>query len=132
MICLFNSQSSRLFFTIVFGPNMPLPSTTGQTTVPLCVDLDGTLIKTDLLWESLVRLLRRNPLYAFLIPVWWLRGRARLKEQIAVRTEMDVTVLPYNRPFVELLRNERRAGRPIILVTASDRRLAECVGKHLG
>ena len=49
--------------------------------VPLVVDLDGTLIKTDLLWESLARLLRRNPLWLFPVLFWWTRGRALLKQQ---------------------------------------------------
>src|SRR5271165_1806662 len=54
---------------------MPLAAAIEEPTVPLCVDLDGTLVRTDLLWESLVRLLRRNPLYALAVPFWFLRGR---------------------------------------------------------
>ena len=52
---------------------MPSPAVTEpKEIVPLCVDLDGTLIKTDLLWESLVRLLKNNPLYLLAVPVWLL------------------------------------------------------------
>ena len=107
------------------GMNTPVP-------VPLCVDLDGTVIKTDLFWESLVRLVRDNPLYLVLAPWWWLRGRAWLKRQVARRTKVDVAALPYQEAFVEFLREERRQGRPLCLVTASDCRLAEAVAGHLG
>ena len=57
--------------------------------IPLAVDLDGTLIATDLLWEGLFLLLRRNPLYLFLVPVWLMSGPARLKQEIAARVDID-------------------------------------------
>jgi 4-hydroxybenzoate polyprenyltransferase/phosphoserine phosphatase len=107
-------------------------ATACDTSVPLCVDLDGTLIKTDLLWESLVRLLRRNPLWAFVAPFWWMRGRAFLKHQIAARVTLDPSSLPFNAQFVEYLRAEKRAGRKLILATASDGDLAKPVAHHLG
>jgi 4-hydroxybenzoate polyprenyltransferase/phosphoserine phosphatase len=110
---------------------MPLPAAIEQITVPLCVDLDGTLVRTDLLWESLVRLLQRNPLYALAVPFWFLRGRAVLKAQLASRAQVDVSALPYHQPFLEFLRSERRRGRRLFLVTASDRRPAEAVAAHL-
>lgn len=44
---------------------------------PLCIDLDGTLLRTDVLFESMLALFHRNPLYAFVFPLWFLRGRAR-------------------------------------------------------
>ena len=101
--------------------------------VPLCVDLDGTLIKTDLLWVSLVRLLRRNPLWLALLPWWWTKGRAALKRQIASRIgPLEVCRLPYNPEFLDFLRAEHRRGRPLILATASDGALARQVADHLG
>ncbi len=42
---------------------------------PLCVDLDGTLIKTDLLWESLLALLKQSPFSLFRLPFWLLKNR---------------------------------------------------------
>jgi 4-hydroxybenzoate polyprenyltransferase len=100
--------------------------------VPLCVDLDGTVIRTDLAWESLVRLLRRNPLYLAMLPFWWLRGRAWLKRQIAARTTVDVAALPCHQAFLEFLRDERRQGRHLCLVTAADGQMAGAVAPHLG
>jgi 4-hydroxybenzoate polyprenyltransferase/phosphoserine phosphatase len=111
---------------------MPPPVAAESKTVPLCVDLDGTVIQTDLLWESLVRLLRRNPFYLLPVLFWFLRGRACLKKELALRVQVDASTLPYQASFLEFLREEKRAGRPIVLVTASDRRMAEGVAAHLG
>src|SRR5262245_40985866 len=100
--------------------------------VPLCVDLDGTLLRTDMVWESLVQLLKRNPLYLFLVLGWLLRGRAYLKAQIAARVHMEVAALPCNQELVEFLRTEKHSGRTIILATASDSRLAQRIAAHFG
>lgn len=109
-----------------------MPSATpAPPSVPLCVDLDGTLIFSDLLWESLVQLLRRNPFFVVLLPFWLLKGRAWLKRQIAARARIDASTLPYNKPFLEFLREEKQRGRQLLLVTASDRQLALQVAGHL-
>ncbi|MDB6019519.1 MAG: putative Prenyltransferase, UbiA family [Pedosphaera sp.] len=107
-------------------------TSTPEASVPLCVDLDGTLIRTDILWESLLQLLKRNPLYLLALPFWLARGRANLKQQLAARVELDVAVLPYHQPFVEFLRAEHRQGRSLVLATAADHRLAQKVADHLG
>jgi 4-hydroxybenzoate polyprenyltransferase/phosphoserine phosphatase len=112
-----------------------MPSTGANTpanSIPLCVDLDGTLIKTDVLWESLVLLLKRNPFYLLVVPFWLLRGRAFLKSQIAMRTELKPASLPYHEEFMKFLRAEREQGRPLILASAADSRLAESVASHVG
>src|SRR5271170_2347025 len=88
--------------------------------ISLVVDLDGTLIKTDLLWESLARLLRRNPFQIFQILFWWTRGRAFLKKQLVRRVKIDPAALPYDEKFLEFLREQKSAGRKLILATASD------------
>jgi 4-hydroxybenzoate polyprenyltransferase/phosphoserine phosphatase len=98
---------------------------------PLVVDLDGTLIKTDLLIESLGTLLRQEPLAFFALPLWLLRGRAYLKRQIAARVALDPTLLPYRTALLEYLRAEHDRGRPVILATASDERYAQRVADHL-
>ena len=100
--------------------------------IPLVVDLDGTLIASDLLWEGLFLLLRRNPLYLFLVPYWLLSGPARLKQEIAARVEIDAAGLPYRQELVELLEGERSSGRRIVLATGTPGRFAEAVAGHLG
>ena len=108
------------------------PATSCRSQVPLCVDLDGTLILSDMLWESMVRLLRKDPLWLIVIPFWWMRGRACLKQQIARRVELDVATLPYNEPFIVYLRAAKKEGRPLILATASDHAMADQVARHVG
>lgn len=98
---------------------------------PLCVDLDGTLIRTDLLFESTLVLLKRNPLYLFVLPFWLLGGRAHVKRQIARRARVDIPTLPWDSRVLELLEAESHH-RPLVLCTASDRVLAEAVAQHLG
>lgn len=100
--------------------------------VPLCVDLDGTLIRSDLLLESVLLLLKRNLLYVLLLPLWLLRGKATLKSRIAARVELNPAALPYNSEFLDWLRAERATGRSLWLCTAANQRLAEAVASHLG
>ncbi len=91
-----------------------------NSNVPLVVDLDGTLIRTDMMWESLSRWLRRNPFAIFQILFWWTRGRALLKQKLAARVQIDPATLPYHEKFLAWLRAEKNGGRKIILATASD------------
>ena len=98
----------------------------------LCVDLDGSLIATDLLAESIVLLVKRNPLYLFMLPIWLARGRACLKHEVACRVQLNAAVLPYHAGVLSWLREERRRGRRVILATASDQALASRVAEHLG
>jgi len=100
--------------------------------IPLAVDLDGTLIATDLLWEGLFLLLRQNPLAIFLVPFWLAKGPAHLKGEIARRIELDPASLPYRETLLARLRAERAAGRVIVLATGTPRRFAEAIAKHLG
>jgi len=99
---------------------------------PLCIDLDGTLIRSDLLAESALGLLARNPLYLFLFGLWLLRGRAYLKRRVAERADVDAALLPYDTRLLEWLRVEATGRRPIVLCTASDQKLAEAVAAHAG
>ena len=95
------------------------------------VDLDGTLIRSDMLFESALSLLRRNPLYLFAFALWLARGRAHLKREIARRAQVDPATLPYDERVVSWLR-EQQGQRPQVLCTASDATLARGVADHLG
>lgn len=101
-------------------------------TVPLAVDLDGTLIATDLLWEGLFLLLRQNPLAIFLVPIWLLGGPARLKQEIARRVDLDPASLPYRDELLTRLRAEKAAGRSVVLATGTPLRFAEAIAGYLG
>ncbi len=101
--------------------------------IPLAVDLDGTLIAADLLWEGLFALLRKNPLHLLAVPFWLAAGGpARLKREIAARVDIDPACLPYRAALLERLRAERAGGRRLILATGTPRRFAEAVAAHLG
>lgn len=99
--------------------------------IPLCVDLDGTLIHSDLLLETVLLLIKRNPFYVFLLPIWLLKGKASLKAEIAKRVTFNPATLPYNHEFVEWLQTQRNAGRELWLCTASNHRLANAVADYL-
>lgn len=100
--------------------------------IPLCVDLDGTLTRTDLLLESFLVLIKKNPLYVFMCIVWLFHGKAYLKDQIAERTAIDVSILPYNATLIDYLRTERSKGRMLYLCTATNQRFAEQIAAHFG
>src|SRR5215813_1585761 len=102
-----------------------------QTPV-LCSDLDGTLIKTDLLWECVVLLLKARPWVLLLIPLWLLQGRAVLKRKVAERVDLNPDTLPYRHDVLEFLSEQKKAGRTVILVTAAERSLADRVAAHVG
>ena len=103
-----------------------------STLSPLCVDLDGTLIKTDLLVESFFLLLRNHPLLILLAPLWLLRGKARLKQELARRVELSVATLPYHPAFLAWLREQHAQGRRLVLATAAAESFARQVADHLG
>lgn len=96
------------------------------------VDLDGTLIRTDMLHESALRGLRDNPFDALRMPYWLSQGKAVLKRNLADRTDFDPTSLPYNHELLEWLKQQQAQGRKLILCTASDRSIAIEISKHLG
>jgi apolipoprotein N-acyltransferase len=110
----------------------PTPDVPPARQVPLVVDLDGTLIRTDLLWEHLARLLRRNPFQIFQILFWWARGRAFLKKQLVQRVKIEPATLPYHEKFLAHLHGQKSAGRKLILATASDLQMALPVANHVG
>lgn len=98
----------------------------------LVVDLDGTLLRSDLLVESAVLFLREHPL-RFWMPFFWLaQGKARLKQRLAQATQIDVPSLPFSPDVLTRIQEARNGGRPVVLATASDRKLAEEVAAHLG
>ena len=105
---------------------------TPDASIPLCVDLDGTLVKIDVLHQSFFPLLRRNATQLFRLPAWLRAGKARLKAEVAARILPDPATLPYNRPLLRFLKDEREKGRRIVLTTAADRRVAAAVADHLG
>ena len=100
--------------------------------LPLCVDLDGTLIKSDVFFESILALLKKSPWAIFPLLWWSLRGWSFLKRRVALRVPVRVEMLPYREQVLEFLQRERESGRRILLVTAADQAVAEAIGNYVG
>jgi 4-hydroxybenzoate polyprenyltransferase len=109
-----------------------LPEAPRTALAPLCVDLDGTLVKSDTLLDSLVVLARTHPALLLALPACLLRGKAAFKAFVTSHVTLDVAHLPYNRALLQFLQEERARGRALYLVTGADLRLAERVAAHLG
>ncbi|RBJ84275.1 UbiA family prenyltransferase [Pseudomonas sp. MWU12-2534b] len=108
-----------------------LVTTLTPLTPPLVVDLDGTLLRSDMLLEAGLEFVRHQPL-GLLKPFFWLiKGKAALKERLAYATDMDVSVLPYDHEVIRLIQEERKEGREVVLATASHFSLAERIAEHL-
>jgi len=99
---------------------------------PIFVDLDGTLVRTDLLFEAFLARAKSNPL-TILFAFWWLisGGPALLKMKLSDGFDADVEHLPYNSAVLSYLRTEREKGRRVYLATASHRSVATQVATHL-
>lgn len=98
----------------------------------LAVDLDGTLLRTDVLYESFFNLLTHRPLSIFkVLAMLLVGGKARFKRSIAKRVELDSALLPYDEEVVAWLTSERTRGRRIVLCTASDAKYAQAIAAHL-
>ena len=99
---------------------------------PLAVDLDGTLVKSDTLVDSVLVLARYHPAALAGLPGALLKGKAALKAFVGQRVELDVAHLPYNRPLLKWLEQEHGEGRNIYLATGADRSVAARVAAHCG
>lgn len=97
----------------------------------LCLDLDGTLIRSDALFESIFQLLKINPLFLFLVPIWLMKGKPNLKEEIDKRIDFKADTLPYNQDLIDYVKTEKNRGRKVYLATASHISIADKVAKHL-
>jgi 4-hydroxybenzoate polyprenyltransferase/phosphoserine phosphatase len=105
---------------------------TPDDSCPLCVDLDGTLVRSDLLVEALFGLMGQDFFAALRAPFWLLSGKAHLKAEVSRRVDLDVTTLPYNDRLLGYLRDERARDRHLVLATASPAKYARAVAEHLG
>lgn len=99
---------------------------------PLIVDLDGTLVRTDTLWESLFTLAKERPLDLLGASLALGAGRAAFKARIADLVEPDVTGIPLNAQLIDWLRDQAAAGRQLVLATATDSKIARLIADRVG
>lgn len=100
--------------------------------VPLCLDLDGTLTPSDTLHESLLRLVHQSPMTLFSLLGWAIKGKAVFKHEVASRVTVNASTLPFRRELLEWLEAEHASGRRLVLATAADSKIADKVAQHLG
>lgn len=100
--------------------------------VPLCVDLDHTLIRSDILWESIVQLWRSPVGVLRVLLALLLGGKAAFKTLLAETTEIDPACLPYREDVLEFARSQHEIGRDVVLATATHRIVAQRIADHLG
>src|SRR5262249_50256559 len=98
----------------------------------LCTDLDNSVVASDLVWECIVVLLRRKPLWLLLLPLWFARGIAYGKRRLAIAAQLDPAFLPYCGEVLDYLRDQTIMGRKLVLATTADETIARAVSDHLG
>lgn len=98
----------------------------------IVVDLDGTLVHSDMLVENLFLFLRHNPLRIFELVFWLFGGKAHFKCKLADAILPGVDDIPYNKSLIDWLTQQRSAGARLVLATASDSRIAQRIVDHLG
>lgn len=99
--------------------------------LPIVVDLDGSLLKSDLLFEGASRLVSRRPWLVFKLGWWAAQGAATLKARLALQVPLSVDVMPYNVELILWLRKRAAHGHQVVLATASSKDLARRVAEHL-
>jgi 4-hydroxybenzoate polyprenyltransferase len=100
--------------------------------IPLCVKLEGAVLRTGTNAELALGLIRRNPLMLFRLLAWRLQGAAEFRDRVAAQAALDPASLPYRRPFLAFLRREAAAGRTIILVARARPAIARAIANYLG
>ena len=103
----------------------------GNSTTPLIVDLDHTLIDTDLLFLSSLGVLTKSPWLIGHYFFWLWKGKGYLKDQLVRRFEINIPELPYNESVISYIVQRKKDGSKIILATASHKNYAFAVAKHL-
>lgn len=108
------------------------PQSSSAQALPLCVDLDNTLVRTNTLAEAIGGALRVKPAALFLIPLWALRGQARLWSAVIGIFRPDASLLPYVGAVLDLVRKEASTGRRVVLATGAHESVARDVAAQVG
>src|SRR4051794_18620626 len=105
------------------------PDTMRIVETPLVVDVDDTLVATDLLHEAVLQFIAQYPFQIFRILGWLLAGRDNLKTQLADRVTPGIETVPLRQEVLSLIRDAQAQGRPVYLASASDRRYVESLAE---
>lgn len=100
---------------------------------PLVVDLDGSLIRSDLLHEAVWQTMSRRP-SAFIGSVLNFlrtRNKAKFKSDLSKSFELAPEILPYNEEVLREIRAHRDAGGSVILASASHDAQVQSIARYL-
>ncbi|NIN70682.1 MAG: UbiA family prenyltransferase [Gemmatimonadetes bacterium] len=100
--------------------------------VPLIMDVDGTLIRSDLLWEGFAWILTRRPRRLLPALLALSRGRPSLKAFLARESAIDIDDLPLEPAALELIDDARAAGAKVILASAAHESQVEDLKDRVG
>jgi len=103
---------------------------TQEKNIPLVVDMDGTFIKKDLLFEGFKSIVKKNFLYIFLCCIWILKGKVYLKKKLLKKIHIEPAKMLVNKEVLHFIIQEKKEGRKIILATASLQSNAEEISKE--
>lgn len=121
---------SRIIFPCEYIKSLDM--TKPESIVPLCVDLDGTLVQADTLHESLRLLARRQPWKLLVAPIWVLKGKAQFKLRVASAVTLPVEQLPYDDRVRQYILSASEAGQPVWLVSGCHQSIATRVADFVG
>ena len=100
--------------------------------VPIVVDLDGTLVRDDTLYVLAWQMLLKKPWACAMLPVALLKGKAAMKQYMSGVLDLDPRSLSFHEELIEWLKNQQAHGRDIVLCTASSQQVADIIAEHVG
>ena len=100
--------------------------------IPLCVKLEGAVLRTGTTAELALALVRRRPWMLFVLLGWMFLGAGAFRGKVAEHAALNPAKLPYRRAFLAFLRREAGAGRHIVLVARARPEIARAIADHLG
>ncbi|PXW76302.1 4-hydroxybenzoate polyprenyltransferase [Blastomonas natatoria] len=113
----------------MIDPQLPFEGATDRT--PLVVDVDGTLICSDLLYESALQLIATQPWNAWKLGTWLASGKAQLKQNLVETTDPHIATIPLREETVAYIAAAKAEGRPVWLASASDKSWVEQIAARI-
>ncbi|MDJ0826061.1 MAG: UbiA family prenyltransferase [Rhodobacter sp.] len=99
---------------------------------PLVLDVDGTFLRTDMLFECFWAALGRDPFGTLRASLTHFGHPEVLKRELADLAELRTDLLPVTPAVAALARDARAEGREVVLASASDTSLVEALARHHG
>ena len=98
----------------------------------IIVDLDGTLLKTDMLCEAVVAKISKNFKETInILKVLLLNNRLEFKNYAFKDNTIDINTLPFNQEVISKVKKLKKSGNKIYLVTASPTNIAIKINEAL-